>query len=172
MSQYRISIRNSYICTNKIEVEQVLQMKKILVIIVLTAAIILLSILAAAPIVNDTVAKKTANELAHFPLPSNTELIESIYKAGKLVGSGNGMQYFGAILIKSEHSLDELKEYYSEFADSEWKCIVENQINKNIGMIEHTKLAFKADIKGKNYYIVYSWGNNNTIFHELDIRGH
>ena len=172
MSQHRISIRNSYICTNKIGFEQVLQMKKILVIIVLTAAIILLYILAPAPIVNDTVAKKTANELAHFPLPGSTELIESIYKAGKLVGNGNGMQYFGAILIKSELSLDELKEYYSEFANSEWKCIVENQTNKNIGMIEHTNLTFKADIKGKNYYIVYSWGNNNTIFHELDIRGH
>ena len=172
MSQYRISIRNSYICTNKIGFEQVLQMKKILVIIVLTAAIILLSILTAAPIVNDTVAKKTANELAHFPLPGSTELIESIYKAGKLVGNGNGMQYFGAILIKSELSLDELKEYYSEFANSEWKCIVENQTNKDIGMIEHTKLTFKADIKGNNYYIVYSWGNNSTIFHELDIRGH
>ena len=172
MSQYRISIKNSYICTNKIGFEQVLQMKKILVIIVLTAAIILLSILAAAPIVNDTVAKKTANELAHFPLPGSTELIEPIYKAGKLVGNGNGMQYFGAILIKSELSLDELKEYYSEFANSEWKCIVENQTNKDIGMIEHTKLTFKADIEGNNYYIVYSWGNNNTIFHELDIRGH
>ena len=113
-------------------------MKKIPVIIVLAAAIIFLSVLAAAPIVNDTIAKKTANELTHFPLPSNTELIESIYKAGKLVGNGNGMQYFGAILIKSELSLDELKEYYSEFADSEWKCIVENQTNKDIGMIEHT----------------------------------
>ena len=147
-------------------------MKKIPVIIVLTAAIIFLSVLAAARIVNDTVAKKTANELAHFPLPSNTELIESIYKEGKLVGNGNGMQYFGAILIKSELSLEEVKEYYSEFADSEWKCIVENQTNMDIGMIEHTKLSFKADIEGNDYYIVYSWGNNNTIFHELDIRGH
>ena len=147
-------------------------MKKIPVFIVLTAAIIFLSVLAAAPIVNDTVAKKTANELTHFPLPSNTELIESIYKAGKLVGNGNGMQYFGAILIKSELSLDQLKEYYSEFADSEWKCMVENQTNTDIGIIEHAKLAFKADIEGNNYYIVYSWGNNNTIFHELDIRGH
>ena len=71
-----------------------------------------------------------------------------------------------------ELSLDELKEYYSEFADSEWKCMVENQTNTDIGIIEHAKLAFKADIEGNNYYIVYSWGNNNTIFHELDIRGH
>lgn len=156
----------------KIGFEQVLQMKKILVIVVLTAVMILLSILTAAPIINDAIAKKTANELVHFRLPNNTELIESVYKAGKLAGNGNGMQYFGAILIKSELSLDELKEYYSEFADSEWNCIVENQTNTDIEMIEHEKLTFQADIDGNNYYIVYSWGNNNTIFHELDIRGH
>lgn len=147
-------------------------MKKVLVITVLIVVIIFLFVLIATPIVNDSIAEKTANELVDLPLPNSTEFIESIYKAGKLVGNGNGMQYFGAILIKSELSLDELKEYYLEFADSEWKNIVENQINTNIEIIEHTKLTFKTDIKGSNYYIVYSWGNNNTIFHELDIRGH
>ena len=147
-------------------------MKKILTTIPLIVILSLLSFLIAAPIVNNTVSKKTANELMDLPLPNDTEFIESVYKSGKLVGNGNGMQYFGAILIKSELSLDELKEYYSEFADSEWNCIVENQTNTDIEMIEHEKLTFQADIDGNNYYIVYSWGNNNTIFHELDIRGH
>ena len=147
-------------------------MKKLLVTIILTVVIIFLSVLVVAPIVNDNIAKKTADKLVDLPLPSNTEFIETVHIAGKLVGNGNGMQYFGAILIKSELSLEEVKEYYSEFADSEWKCIVENQTNMDIGMIEHTKLSFKADIEGNDYYIVYSWGNNNTIFHELDIRGH
>ena len=145
---------------------------KALVIIVLALAIIFLSVLIAAPIVNDNIAKKTANELVDLPLPNNTEYVESIHKAGKLVGNGNGMQYFGAILIKSDLSLDELKEYYLQFADSEWKCIVENQINKNVEITEHPKLTFKTDIEGNNYYIVYSWGDNDTIFHVLDIRGH
>ncbi len=147
-------------------------MKKVLVIVVLTMAVIFSSVLIAAPIINDSIAKKTANELLDLPLPNSTEFIESIYKSGKLVGNGNGMQYFGAILIKSELSLYELKEYYLEFAYSEWKFIVENQINTDIRTIEHAKLTFKTDIDGSNYYIVYSWGNNNTIFHEFDIRGH
>ena len=145
---------------------------KVLVIIVLAVAIIFLSVLIAAPIVNDNIAKKTANELVDLLLPNNTEYVESIHKAGKLVGNGNGMQYFGAILIKSDLSLDELKEYYLQFADSEWKCIVENQINKNVEITEHPKLTFKTDIEVNNYYIFYSWGDNDTIFHELDIRGH
>ena len=167
---YPLKTADCYV--NKIGVEQVIGMKKLLVIIVLTVAIIFLSVLIAAPIVNDKVAEKLAKELVALPLPNNTEFIESIHKAGKLVGNGNGMQYFGAILIKSELSLDELKEYYLEYTDSEWKCIVENQVTTDIGIMEHTKLSFQTDVNGNNYYIVYSWGNNNTIFHELDIRGH
>lgn len=148
-------------------------MKKVLVAIVLAVVIIFLFVLITAPIVNDNVAKKTANELADLPLPNNTEFIESINKAGKLIGNGNGMQYFGAILIKSELSLEELIEYYKGFAENEWNCIVENQIDSDvIIMKEHTGLTFKTDMEGDNYYIVYSWGDNNTIFHELDVRGH
>ncbi|MBD5467473.1 MAG: hypothetical protein HDR21_04880 [Lachnospiraceae bacterium] len=147
-------------------------MKKVVINIVVTVVLICFSFLIAAPIVNDHMAKKTAKELADLPLPNNTELIESVYKAGKLVGNGNGMQYFGAILIKSELSLEELQEYYSEFADSEWQCIVENQIDTEIRILEHTRLTFETDIEGDHYYIVYSWGENHTIYHELDLRGH
>lgn len=144
------------------------------VIIVVTVTIILFTLVfIASPIVNDDVAKKTADELLEIPLPDNTEFMESIYEAGKLVGNGNGMQYFGAILIKSDLSLDELKEYYSEFADNEWTCVVENQIHTDVDKsIMDTALSFKTDIEGNDYYIVYSWGDNDTIFHEFDLRGH
>lgn len=107
-----------------------------------------------------------------LPLPNDTQFIESVYKAGKLAGNGNGMQYFGAILIQSELSLEELKEYYWNFAEHDWECVVEKQTDANVSVIEHTNLTFKTKIEGDNYYIVYSWGDNNTIFHEFDIRGH
>ncbi len=147
-------------------------MKKLLITIILIVVIIFLSVLVAAPIVNDNIAKKTADKLVDLPLPSNTEFIETVYIAGKLVGNGNGMQYFGAILIKSGLSLEELKEYYLKFAKDEWECIVERQIDIDIKIIEHRKVTFKTNVEGDNYYIIYSWGNNNTIFHEFDIRGH
>lgn len=143
------------------------------VIIVITLLIILFTLYMVSPILNDNVAKKTADELLEIPFPDNTEFMESIYEAGKLDGCGNGMQYFGAILIKSELSLDELKEYYAEFADNEWTCVVENQINSDIDKrIMDETLTFKTDIVGNNYYIVYSWGDNDTIFNEFDLRGH
>lgn len=147
-------------------------MKKLLITIILIVVIIFLSVLVAAPIVNDNIAKKTADKLVDLPLPSNTEFIETVYIAGKLVGNGNGMQYFGAILIKSGLSLEELKEYYLKFAKDEWECMVERQIDTDIKIIEHRKVTFKTNVEEDNYYIIYSWGNNNTIFHEFDIRGH
>lgn len=149
-----------------------IKMKKVLVAIILIVVFIFLSVLVAAPIINDNIAKKTANKLADLPLPNNTEFIEMVYIAGKLIGNGNGMQYFGAILIKSELSLEELKEYYLQFAKNEWECVVESQIDTDIKIIEHTKLTFKTNVEGDDYYIVYSWGDNNTIFHGFDIRGH
>lgn len=147
-------------------------MKKVLIFIAAGLVLAILSVLIAAPIINDSVSKKTADELACLPLPASTELVETVHKSGKLVGNGNGMQYFGAILIKSELAENELREYYSAFAEDEWDCLVEKQTDKNIKVIEHGELAFKTDIEGDNYYIVYSWGDNDTIFHELDIRGH
>ncbi|MDE7177211.1 MAG: hypothetical protein K2O59_05290 [Lachnospiraceae bacterium] len=153
--------------------DRVLAVIERFVIFFITLTIILFTLYIVSPIVNDNVAKKTAVELVEIPLPNNTELMESIYKAGKLVGNGNGMQYFGAILIKSELSLDELIEYYAEFADNEWTCVVENQINTDVdAKIMDITLSFKTNIDGNNYYIVYSWGDNTTIFHEFDLRGH
>ncbi len=147
-------------------------MKKLLAAVVLIPVLTFVCILIVAPIVNDSISGSTAKELAARPLPENTELIESVSKAGKLVGCGNGMQYFGAILIKSGLSLTELREYYNSFAGSGREYIVENQSAGDIKVIEHALISFKTDIDGDNYYIVYTWGDNQTIFHEFDLRGH
>ena len=147
-------------------------MKKICIAVLAVMMTVILSLLIAAPVVNDYIAKKTADKLADLPLPNHTEYIGEVYLAGKLVGNGNGMQYFGAILIKSGLSLEDLKDYYVNYAEHEWECVVEHQINSDVKVIEHAKLAFKTNVDGNNYYIVYSWGDNHTIFHELDLRGH
>lgn len=143
-------------------------MKKIIVIGASIVFCVILTFLIATPIVNDSVARKTAKELSDLSLPQNTECIETVYKAGKLVGNGNGMQYFGAILIQSELTLNELKEFYLNNSN----CKVKQQTTTEIGIIEHANLAFQTDINEDNYYIVYSWGTNSGIFHELDLRGH
>ena len=110
--------------------------------------------------------------LCEIPLPEETELIESLSQAGKLTGNGNGMQYFGAILIKSELSLEELDAYYSDYRRNEWEYLVEIQKGQSIEVIDHGGLQFSEEIKGSGYYIVYSWGSGDLLLQELDMRGH
>ena len=59
---------------------------------------IVLCFIMSIPIVNDYCAYMVEKELCATPLPENTQLIDSVSKAGKLTGNGNGMQYLGAIL--------------------------------------------------------------------------
>ena len=93
-------------------------------------------------------------ELCETPLPEKTELIESISRAGKLTGNGNGMQYFGAILIRSDLSLEELDAYYSGYRSNEWECLVETQEGQSIEVIDHETLQFSEEIEDSGYYIV------------------
>ena len=141
-------------------------------IMILTLVVLLLMFLLSIPIVNDNVAKKTAERMKDTQLPNDSEYVESFSAAGKLVGNGNGMQYLGGILIRSEQSLEALKMYYSQFSQNEWEFIVENQRGRNVSMIEHGTLRLESDAEGDNYFIVYAWGDNDTIFDALDIRGH
>ena len=131
-----------------------------------------LAILFGVPIINNITAANVKNELLALPLPDNTELIDSVSKAGKLVGNGNGMQYFGAILIKTELSEKELATYYQQFAINEWNCIVERQTTKQIEMIENDTVSFNIAPDYDQYYIIYSWGESNFFLRDLDLRGH
>lgn len=131
-----------------------------------------LGFMISAPIVNDGIADKTAESVKEIELPNDTEYIESFSKAGKLTGNGNGMQYLGGILIKSELSLEELQSYYSQYAKNDWEFMVENQADNRIAFIEHGTVSLNSKINSDNFYIVYSWGSNDSIYREFDIRGH
>lgn len=124
------------------------------------------------PLFNDHYAKQVERKLRTTPLPRETEIIDSVSQAGKLVGNGNGMQYFGAILLKSKLSLNDLEDYYSAYQKNEWSYIVEPQKTQIIKVVEHSRISFSEKVDGDGYYIVYSWGNGPDILEELDIRGH
>ena len=136
------------------------------------AAVVLIGSVISIPLINNHTAYKVEKALCEIPLPEETELIESLSQAGELTGNGNGMQYFGAILIKSELSLEELETYYSDYRSNEWEYLVEIQEGQSIKVIEHKALQFSEEIEDSGYYIVYSWGNGNSLLKELDIRGH
>ncbi len=82
-------------------------MKKIKVFLII-AIVIAIGLNVLISLINNYTAYKVEKALCETSLPEETELIESLSQAGKLTGNGNGMQYFGAILIRSELSLGEL----------------------------------------------------------------
>ena len=93
-------------------------MKK-LKLVGMLAAVVLIGGVISIPLINNYTAYKVERVLCDIPLPEEAELIESLSQAGKLTGNGNGMQYFGAILIRSELSLEELDVYYSDYRSNE-----------------------------------------------------
>lgn len=147
-------------------------MKKKLTYSMAALAALLIGLLLAAPLVNDWSARRTAEGLRSLPLPERTELVETASAAAKLTGSGNGMQFFGAVLLHSELSLEELEAHYSRYARHDWECCVERQSGAAVRAVEHGSLRFDADVSGDGFYIVYSWGDGVPLFRELDLRGH
>lgn len=91
------------------------------VMIALPGVVILMIVLTIT--VNNFTAKGVEKKLRNLPLPENTELIDSVSRAEKLSGNGNGMQYYGAILIKSEKTIDELEKFYSQYRENEWESL-------------------------------------------------
>ena len=146
-------------------------MKK-LSIIGAVAAVLLAGVLISIPLVINYTAYKVEKKLRETPLPEKTELIDSVSNAGKFTGNGNGMQYFGAILIESELSLEELESYYSDYREKEWEYIVAIQEGQKIETFGHGKLKFSKEADEKGNYMVYSWGDGIPFFADVDIRGH
>ena len=148
--------------------------------VILAFIIVFIMSLILIPFINDNIAGKVAKQLVEFPLPDDTEFIEKQSMAGKLTGNGNGMQYLGVILIKSELSLKELKKYYSDYYKENKSDFielgVEKQSGKEIKIIEHGSYSFDTDIEENDYYIVYAWGKQGedfkSIFYDFDLRGH
>lgn len=141
--------------------------------VIFSAAVFsLLVFLFSIPVVNDAVAAKIADTLEGIPLPPETEFCERISRAGKLAGNGNGMQYFGGILIKSDLTASQLEAHYAACDSKGFKCIVQKQAGQGLHMIEHGKAAWDIQIDDGQYYTVYAWGDGNSLFSELDFRGH
>ena len=122
--------------------------------------------------INNDIAYQTAQDVKAIALPDKTEYVEMFSAAGKLVGNGNGMQYLGGILIKSELPIDSIRSYYSQYASNEWEYLVDKQEGNYIRFVEHGEVSLHTNVDGDNFYIVYSWGQSNSFLTEFDTRGH
>ena len=132
----------------------------------------LIALILSIPIVNNRAAERTRDALLRAPLPQGATLVDSLSAAGKLTGNGNGMQYFGAILIESEMTLDELNAYYEPFRAGEWDFRLEEQVGRDIGVIENGNYAFEKVASDNSAYILYSWGDCDYFLRNWDLRAY
>lgn len=78
-------------------------MKKILKYIGITILFLMIpAALLFVPIGNNIILRNHTSELKNIKLNAAYEVLATDSECGKLVGNGNGMQYFSSILIHSE----------------------------------------------------------------------
>lgn len=140
------------------------------------AVFLMLIVLACAtvPIANNLIAYRIKKNLERCPLPKGAEFCAAISAAGKLNGNGNGMQYLGAILLRSNLNLQEIANHYSKFQTGDWDYLVQEQRGNNVDIAEHKDISFNCPIdENDSYYIVYTWGTTACDFLIFaDIRGY
>ena len=146
--------------------------------LMVTIAVFLFLLAVAVPVANNAVALGVERELKALPLPPDTEIVTSTSVAAKLSGSGNGMQYFGAVLLKSQLSSQELNAHYAAYAEDTYDYSVEPQSGTEIcprgsSLIGGVHFSVSAD--GADYYVLYSWGSAPEWAQDwldTDLRGH
>jgi len=157
------------------------RLRHVIRVTMVAIAVLLLFFALGIPVMNNAVALGIENDLKKLPLPPQTEIVESTSVASKLTGNGNGMQYFGAVLLSSELSADELYDHYRAYRKGLYDCLIEPQSGNTIcpagqelrsGSVD---LSFRSSVEGEGYYILYSWGDAPAWLRELlntDARGH
>ncbi len=141
------------------------------VVIVAVMFVVLVAIPFTVAIVNDSLAARTLKEIKNIELPENSKILSEYAVAGKVSGNGNGMQYFGAVLLESELSEEELRTYYREASDL--YIMVQRQESDVIELNSKHYFDGVDDCDFENCYIVYSFGDEiGNWFLDLDLRGH
>lgn len=146
-------------------------MKKIIVLAIIIAALCIY-------LINNHIAENLKNSLLEIPLPPNTEIVDSISVAGKVAGNGNGMQYFGAILLRSESDADALEAYYAPYAAE--ADYLEVYLQESEYLFEYRDYRFDHWNADEPLYCVGLWKESVSGFEDsfgeallnLDLRGH
>ena len=101
--------------------------KGIIIGIIILFILLIIGLPLYIVLMNNEIANRTTEELANIQLPENTQMVDTISIAGKVSGNGNGMQYFGAVLLKTNLSEEELDTYYQQYRGNSSKFLIKNK---------------------------------------------
>lgn len=97
------------------------------------------------------------------------EIVETVSDYGKLNGNGNGINYFGAVLVKVDNPdvLDTLVSLNKDFDVMNYYKQENREIDLNYA--EHAHLSFENH---GDYYVVWFYQGEHPMSNPLDIKGH
>lgn len=152
-------------------------MKPIAIVGIVCATLLGIPALIVSPVVaihyvNNWNAQGLVGDIKRLPLPRDTEILATRWDAGRMAPAGNGMNYSGAVLVRSSLSVEELKDYYAGIADTEGpEAIAVNAASKRGPASESFKDEF--DLGQPDLFILTKRGApspNSPL--SLDPRGH
>lgn len=105
----------------------------------------------------------------------SVELIEVQSVYGKLNGNGNGIQYYGTVLVKtsSEDNVKEIVESLSDQYEELNYCIQESSAVQS-KYLEHVTVEYEYSLmeSEEEYYSIYFYVSHHENSNLLDIDGH
>ncbi len=141
-------------------------MKKIMLIVGIILAVVVT--VALVPMANNLCASAQLWRMQRVDVPPQAVCEDRLCEVGRFVGTGDGTQYFTAILIRSEQNVFELREWYEPYGYA-----VKPQWGQQVGVLERSPvLRFEHELDDDSmYYIVYQLEDGVPPFAWLDIRG-
>ena len=130
--------------------------KGIIIGIIILFILLIIGLPLYIVLMNNEIANRTTEELANIQLPENTQMVDNISIAGKVSGNGNGMQYFGAVLLKTDLSEEELDTYYQQYRGNSSKFLIKKQETEKIEVIDKPGYYFQTfnEEDKEKYYII------------------
>ncbi len=104
----------------------------------------------------------------------HADIVEDQSVYGKLIGNGNGIQYFGCVLILKDSLKDE-KALMEELGERFESVGCRRQEGQEISekYLEHRRLQYDTPIDdGQTYLTVYFFNSRHPDSHEWDVAGH
>ena len=142
--------------------------------IMVALAVVLLVMGLAVPIANNAVAMGVAREMEALSLPEGAQLIDTTSLSGRFTNNAGSVQYFAALLIKSERPIEELRAHYAQYGGGLTATYrVEPQQGQEITVLDGIKLSFREDTAEEYGYIVYTLrtgGNAAQWWLDMDVR--
>lgn len=125
------------------------------------------------PLVNDAYARGLERALLETPLPERTERVDSLSRAGRFAGAGNGMEYLGAMLVRSDLPLDRLASYYRGAGDERGLRVSVRAASERTDSRFEPGAEFGRDLAAPDLFLVTSTGSGpGGLYEQLDLRGH